>query len=551
MTGLGYTHVKVSGRGEAAERVSIDTPVDLELDTPINLARARAWLRSLIDRGNVAVEGQGGDDRTYRVACDLRDLGLSPDTALEVLLEPGGWNEHCTPPWSPKDLAAKVHNAYKYGSNAPGVFAGFSFSAEPPHPEAVGATISAQLDKLVERFPGRWPDEYEALPELDFWDEDKTLPRFPDGCVAIVYGEFGAHKTNTFPAMVLDAVLDEGARVCYAAGEGAHGVGKQRIPAHGAARGITTKELRQRLRVVPAVPLFASAEEVTAFIKAQQDFNPQIVVIDTLATVIAGEDENSSRAASFLTANGPAGRIRDAFKALVILPGHQGKDAGQRVRGHSGFMGNADVVLHVESNKTTGGIKVTVEKMRGGRDGFSIFFKVPPAGSGRVPVPEKITEKDYKALTGTTSRALTGTTGATPDDAQLKFNQRREALVERRAISFDTGLLETKFAEILAGPRPRDDDTDALANWNAAVAQERQSLKNAHGKIHYQGILCNKQLPTDGRKEQWRWFIVKPEPSDIAAGLDRPVDPDAVFGSVARGHGLQSPGGASAAGYPS
>jgi hypothetical protein len=100
------------------------------------------------------------------------------------------------------------------------------------------------------------------------------------------------------------------------------------------------------LRIVPAVPLFASGEQVAAFIEAQRDFNPDIVVLDTLATAIAGEDENSSKAAAFLTANGPAGRIRDAFNALVILPAHQGKDA-ERVRGHSGFMGNADVVLHV------------------------------------------------------------------------------------------------------------------------------------------------------------------------------------------------------------
>ena len=89
-----------------------------------------------------------------------------------------------------------------------------AFPTDLPRMEAVEATMSGQLDKLVERFRGLWPDEYEALPELDFWDENKTLPRFPDGCVAIVYGEFGAHNTNIVLAMVLDAVLDEGARVC-------------------------------------------------------------------------------------------------------------------------------------------------------------------------------------------------------------------------------------------------------------------------------------------------------------------------------------------------
>jgi hypothetical protein len=344
--------------------------------------------------------------------------------------------------------------------------------------------------------------------------------------------------------MVLDAVLDEGARVCYAAGEGAHGVGKHRIPAHCRARGIETKDLRGRLRIVPAVPLFAAEDQVRAFIEAQQDLGPDIVVLDTLATAIAGEDENSSKAASFLTANGPAGRIRDVFKALVILPAHQGKDAGRKVRGHSGFMGNADVVLHVEADKAVGAIKVTVEKMRDGRDGFSIFFRVPPSRGETVPVPEKITEEEYRGLMGGTS--------ARPSDADLTFRHRRDILVDHGALSFDQGLLEPHFAEILAGPQPRDDDVAALAKWNAQVTQERISLKNAHGKKLYKGVLCSERIPTGGKKTQWRWCIVNPGTADSrAAAAQVPVDVAALFASIDHSNGMQSSGGASAAGYPS
>jgi Bifunctional DNA primase/polymerase, N-terminal/AAA domain len=563
MAELGYTDVKVSGIGAAAESVRLDAPVNTELDSPLNVQRARDLLRDLIDRGDVAVEGQGGDNRTYKVACKLRDLGLSPRTALELLLELGGRNEHCRPPWERNELAAKVRNAYNYGKNAPGVDAIYfppldssqpvpplewpqvAPTLELPRPAATGATASPLPNNLVERFRGRWPDEYEALPELNFWDPDKTLPRSPDGCIAIVYGEFGSHKTNTILAMVLDAVLDQGALVCYAAGEGAYGVGKHRLPAHCAAREITTKDLRGRLRLVPAVPLFMAANDVTAFIEAQQDFMPNIVVLDTLATALAGEDENSSKAAAFLTANGPAGQIRDTFKALVILPAHQGKDASKRVRGHSGLMGNVDVVLHVEANKAVGAIKVTVEKMRDGRDGFSIFFKVPPEGSEGVPVPQRITKEEYLALTGSPSGGTRST------DAELTFNQRRDTLVEHRAVSFESGLSETQFAEMLVGERPRDDEVEVLAHWKSEVERERISLKNAHGKLSYKGVLCDKQLPAGYDKEQWRWFIVKPEPSNTAAGLDSAavVDPATLFGANDHGNGTQD--GALAAGYPS
>ena len=501
MAGLGYAGAKVSGNGEATERVVLDGPVDVEFDTPLSIERSRNWLRDLIARGDVAIEGKGGDTRTYLVATILRDFGLSAKTAWEMLLEPGGWNEHCDPPWEPKELAVKVRNAYKYAKNPPGEYAASFSPIELPEPGTVAATPSRSVDKRAGRFCGMWPDEYEALPELTFWDTDKTLPRCPGGCIAIVYGEFGSHKTNTVLTMALDAVLGQDARVCYAAGEGAHGVGKQRIPAHCVARGITTKDLRDRLRIVPAVPLFASSDEVVEFIEAQKDFHPDIVVIDTLATAIAGEDENSSTAAAFLTANGPAGRIRDAFNALVIFPAHQGKDAAKKVRGHSGFMGNADVVLHVDADKRTGAIKVTVEKMRDNRDGFSIFFKVPPAGFDIVPVPEKITEEQYRGL---------GATSVPTSEAERTFSLRRGLLFQEGAVSFDLGLSERRFAEILSGPPPSDDDAEAQATWKTQVERERVSLKNAHDKKSYKGVFCDQRVPTGSDKMEWRWFIVKP-----------------------------------------
>jgi hypothetical protein len=75
---LGYTDVKVSGRSETGEKEQFQPSADFEADTPLNIERARTWLRSLVDQGDVAVVGQGGDMQTYQVACRLRDFGLAP-----------------------------------------------------------------------------------------------------------------------------------------------------------------------------------------------------------------------------------------------------------------------------------------------------------------------------------------------------------------------------------------------------------------------------------------------------------------------------------------
>jgi hypothetical protein len=96
---------------------------------------------------------------------------------------------------------------------------------------------------LRARFAGIWPDEFAALPDIEFWDEDKRLIKSPDGAVEILGADFGMHKTNVAITKLLDAAIEKGARVLYAAGEGATGVGKQRLPAHCAARGIDIREL--------------------------------------------------------------------------------------------------------------------------------------------------------------------------------------------------------------------------------------------------------------------------------------------------------------------
>ncbi len=60
-----------------------------------------------------AVTGSHGDTATFRVCCRLvRGFDLDDDTAMAVLAD---WNSACTPPWSQRELRAKLDAARRYG----------------------------------------------------------------------------------------------------------------------------------------------------------------------------------------------------------------------------------------------------------------------------------------------------------------------------------------------------------------------------------------------------------------------------------------------------
>ncbi len=86
----------------------------LSATTPTSKPRSAAFLkgRAYLADLDPAVQGEHGDDATYRAACVLvRDLGLDEADSLELLRE---WNQKCIPPWTEGDLLKKIHGAENY-----------------------------------------------------------------------------------------------------------------------------------------------------------------------------------------------------------------------------------------------------------------------------------------------------------------------------------------------------------------------------------------------------------------------------------------------------
>ena len=104
-------------------------PVAGKTDTEGQIRKAKELLRvqitaskiSTLRAGNyVSLSGEGGDNRLYLTCVQLKDTGISQETAYELIMEPGGWNDHCKPIWDKDTVTTKLVRAFKYGKNRPG-----------------------------------------------------------------------------------------------------------------------------------------------------------------------------------------------------------------------------------------------------------------------------------------------------------------------------------------------------------------------------------------------------------------------------------------------
>lgn len=74
--------------------------------------------KKYVDKIPGAIEGENGDQRTFSVACLLKnDFALSTAEALEILKV---YNLKCSPPWNDDELLEKLSNAEKYAKGQSG-----------------------------------------------------------------------------------------------------------------------------------------------------------------------------------------------------------------------------------------------------------------------------------------------------------------------------------------------------------------------------------------------------------------------------------------------
>lgn len=115
--------------GTVVERPAVEPIALAGVDPDRAVGRAIEYLKT----APVAVEGEGGDITTFKVAAKLKDIGCDQGQAYNLMVE--FWNHRCQPPWAASEIDAKVAHAYRYGREQAGIAAPEAVFGGDPAPE--------------------------------------------------------------------------------------------------------------------------------------------------------------------------------------------------------------------------------------------------------------------------------------------------------------------------------------------------------------------------------------------------------------------------------
>lgn len=206
----------------------------------------------------------------------------------------------------------------------------------------------------------------------------------PEKSLVMLYGRSGSGKS--FAALDLAGHVALGrpwngkktkaGRVLYIAAEGTGGMAG-RLEALRAGLCVEFADLD--IGVILAAPNFLNEADISAVLTSiAAHGSVDLIVVDTLAQVTPGADENSSDGMGMAITN--AQRIIREAEATVLLVHHSGKDEARGARGWSGLRAAVDAEFEVKSHGVLKEIKVT--KMKEGEEGQVFAFQLIPLNVG-------------------------------------------------------------------------------------------------------------------------------------------------------------------------
>jgi hypothetical protein len=314
-------------------------------------------------------------------------------------------------------------------------------------------------------------------------ENDVVRGLLPAQGVAILYAKWksfksfvGLHLAVTVAQGVLWAGREtkKGA-VVYVVAEGARGFHK-RVDAYKQRDGLKGIAVY----IVEARPNLGTksgdAPKLIADIKVafDSDKGPSLVIIDTLARTLHGEDENGQGMACFVN---NAEEIADAFQCLVLAVHHEGAGDRGRMRGYTAADAASVATLHVTRDNPRSlscTLEVTEAKDSVSHDRYAIELEVFRFGD----------EHDECAETTLIVKSVEPVAAAADDRAPVGKSKRRSRpppLLNRFMTAFDNALRDHgKYIHLPdSGPGARVVEIERV---RAAYYDMRPDLDNADSK---------------------------------------------------------------------
>jgi hypothetical protein len=350
-----------------------ESAISDDLDTSANIARAIAYLEGCVEKGDVSIEGSGGNATAFRIGAMLSDLGVSRDKAVELLLR--HWNDNCQPPWSEGELTDGVHspifNAYEYSENEAGSKGVRDNVSNFTGITRDGAAVGSKKPKRS-RFRPYTRAEMFDLPEpiwvVPKWIQDQSSVLLfgpPSSAKSFVALDLCCSFATGKQALGFDYTHEGKCDVVYCAGEGYRGIAKKRLVSWEAHR--RSGDIDNFYLVPDAPSAGEDPSEVNEFIKQMEEMEikPGVIVFDTLSRMLTGLDENTAKDAS--TAMARLDEIKEHFKCVVIVVHHTSKD-GKDARGSGAFRAGFDTMI--ACSKDGEDVDLYLDKQKEGADGL-------------------------------------------------------------------------------------------------------------------------------------------------------------------------------------
>jgi hypothetical protein len=319
------------------------------------------------------------------------------EKAVELVMEDGGWNSRCEPPWDEDELLrdtmpyGPARNAYQYAKKQLGAKSSIfdkyqSAFLPPPDADAEVAEAFRRADfhpmKKSETGP-RWSmaDVFQNMGKLfaRAIHHDTIIEEWlPDQGLTIVRALRGTGKTVFLIDMAMHIACDmpwqgnatqKGWNILYFAGEDDYGA-QEMMEAWCMKHGVRPSE--GRFTFVPKIMRLLQEGDVEEALKLLRPLikGPTIIILDTWQRAISGSDKNEGR--DMQTAIDNAVYFAEQFGGPVMGAFHPPKQNANTTAGAAEQENSSHAIIHIA--KASVGIKAVVERIKGERAGAELVF---------------------------------------------------------------------------------------------------------------------------------------------------------------------------------